>query len=268
MLKMKTKVKTQNVIEIQNTSWKRQGKTILSNVNWEVKKGEHWAILGLNGSGKTTLLNMINGYIWPSTGYVTVLEQKFGTTDLRELRKSIGWVSSSLQERMKQTAIAEDIVVSGKHSSIGIYEETTEEDYEKANQILEQLGATHLIGRMYQTCSQGERQKILIARGLMGSPEVLILDEPTNGLDFISREELLTTIQEMATLENAPTILFVTHHIEEILPVFSHTLLLRKGTVFSKGRTENVLTSESLTAFFDLPVEITWKNSRAWMSMK
>ena len=98
MLKMKTKVKTQNVIEIQNTSWKRQGKTILSNVNWEVKKGEHWAILGLNGSGKTTLLNMINGYIWPSTGYVTVLEQKFGTTDLRGLRKSMEWGSASLQE--------------------------------------------------------------------------------------------------------------------------------------------------------------------------
>lgn len=265
---METNVKTMNVIDLQNLSWNRQEKPVLSNVDWQVKKGEHWAILGLNGSGKTTLLNMINGYIWPSTGHVTVLEQRFGTTDLRELRKSIGWVSSSLQERIKQTTIAEDIVVSGKHATIGIYDETTEEDYERAIQLLEQLGASHLIGRMYQTCSQGEKQKILIARGLMGSPEILILDEPTNGLDFISREELLETVQNMGTSENAPTILLVTHHIEEILPVFSHTLLLRKGTVFSKGRTENVLTSESLTAFFDLPVEITWKNSRAWMSMK
>lgn len=265
---MRTKVETENVIEIHHASWKRQGKAVLSNVNWQIKKGEHWAILGLNGSGKTTLLNMINGYIWPSTGNVTVLNEEFGKTDIRELRKYIGWVSSSLQERIKQTAVAEDIVVSGKHSSIGLYEETTDEDYEKAKHLLEQLGCKHLIGRMYQTCSQGEKQKILIARGLMGSPEVLILDEPTNGLDFISREELLKTIQEMANQENAPTIIFVTHHIEEILPVFSHTLLLKEGTVFSKGKTEDVLTTEKLTAFFDLPVEIDWRNNRAWMSMR
>ncbi|MEW9675242.1 ABC transporter ATP-binding protein [Lentibacillus sp. L22] len=254
------------IVEMQNVSWKRQGETILSDINWQVTKGEHWAVLGLNGSGKTTLLNMINGYIWPTTGKVSVLEQPFGQTDIRELRKSIGWVSSSLQERIKGTELAENIVVSGKYASIGLYDTPTGADFERGYQLMEQIGCSHLIGRTYQTCSQGERQKILIARGLMASPELLILDEPTNGLDFISREELMASINHLASQADAPTILFVTHHIEEILPVFTHTLLLKQGTVYAKGDRDDMLSKERLSAFFDIPVQVDWREERAWMT--
>lgn len=256
------------VIDIKDVSWKRQGKTILSDVSWKVAKGEHWAVLGLNGAGKTTILNMINGYIWPTTGKVSVLDQPFGKTDIRELRKSIGWVSSSLQERIKGTGYAEDVVVSGKYASIGLYEDPTETDFQKAAQIMEQVGCSHLTGRTYQTCSQGERQKILIARGLMAEPELLILDEPTNGLDFISREDLMSAINQLAMQKDAPTIVFVTHHIEEILPVFSHTLLLRNGTVFDHGESKAVLTSERLSNFFVTPVNVEWRRDRPWMTLK
>ncbi|MFD1848839.1 ABC transporter ATP-binding protein [Oceanobacillus bengalensis] len=253
------------VIDFQDVTWKRQGKLILYDINWNVAKGEHWAILGLNGSGKTTLLNMINGYIWPTTGNVTILNQVFGKTDIRELRKSIGWVSSSLQARIRETLLTEDIVISGKYASIGLYDTPTAGDFEKARELMEQLGCIHLKGRTYQTCSQGEKQKILIARGLMASPDILILDEPTNGLDFIAREELLTAINFMTTEENTPTIIFVTHHMEEILPLFSNTLLLRDGTVFAKGKTEEVVNSKPLSAFFSKNVEVEWRNKRPWL---
>lgn len=257
-----------NIIDIKDVSWVRQKNTILSGVDWEVVKGEHWAVLGLNGSGKTTLLNMINGYIWPTTGKVSVLEKPFGKTDIRELRKSIGWVSSSLQKKIKEAENTRDVVVSGKYASIGLYENPTKEDFQKADEIMEQIGCSYLAGRTYQTCSQGERQKVLIARGLMGSPDLLILDEPSNGLDFISREELLGTINLLANKENAPTIIFVTHHVEEILPVFSHTLLLRQGTVFDKGKSKEILTDTRLSQFFNTPVQIEWNRDRPWMTLR
>ncbi|RDW15453.1 ABC transporter ATP-binding protein [Oceanobacillus chungangensis] len=255
------------VIDIKNVDWLRDGKVILSDINWQVKRGEHWAVLGLNGSGKTTLLNMINGYIWPTTGKVSVLEQPFGKTDIRELRKSIGWVSSSLQERINGTEYGENIVVSGKFASIGLYEEPTVEDYQHARELLEQLGCSHLAERKYQTCSQGEKQKILIARGLMASPELLILDEPTNGLDFISREGLLAAINQFALQDDAPTIIFVTHHIEEIIPIFTNTLLLRNGAVFNRGKSKDILTSENLSHFFDIPLDVAWRKNRAWVTI-
>ncbi|RDW21288.1 molybdenum ABC transporter ATP-binding protein [Oceanobacillus arenosus] len=255
------------VINIQNVDWQRDGKMILSDINWQVKRGEHWAVLGLNGSGKTTLLNMINGYIWPTTGHVCILDQPFGKTDIRELRKSIGWVSSSLQEKINGREYGSNIVVSGKYASIGLYDEPKAEDFKRAGQLMEQLGCSHLMERMYQTCSQGEKQKLLIARGLMASPELLILDEPTNGLDFISREGLLAEIQQLVTQEDAPTIILVTHHIEEILPIFTNTLLLRNGTVFNQGRSKDVLTSENLSHFFDTPLEVSWRKNRAWMTI-
>ncbi|WP_067725938.1 ABC transporter ATP-binding protein [Oceanobacillus damuensis] len=256
------------IINLQNVTWKRQNQTILSNINWKVSKSEHWAVLGLNGSGKTTLLNMINGYIWPTKGQIGVLGKIFGKTDIRELRKSIGWVSSSLQERIKGTEYAENIVVSGKYASIGLYENPTEEDFQKAVKIMEGLGCSQLAGRTYQTCSHGERQKLLIARGLMGTPQLLILDEPTNGLDFISREELMAAVNKLAADDNAPTIIFVTHHIEEILPVFTHTLLLHQGEVFDQGESKDVLTSERLTHFFDKPVQVEWRRERPWMTIR
>ncbi|RLL47141.1 ABC transporter ATP-binding protein [Oceanobacillus piezotolerans] len=256
------------VLELQKVSWKRDGIRILSDINWQVNKGEHWAILGLNGSGKTTLLNLINGYLWPTTGNISVLNQPFGKTDLRLLRKSIGWVSSSLQERIKETSLVEDVVLSGKYASIGLYDTPDKTDIEQAETLMEQLGFSHLKGRSYRTCSQGEKQKILIARGLMANPLLLILDEPTTGLDFLAREDLLMSIEKMAEAEHAPTILFVTHHMEEILPIFSHTLMLRDGQVFAEGETRSVITENKLSTFFSIPVSIEWREGRAWMTRK
>lgn len=255
------------MIDIRNVTWKRDGKTILDDVSWQVEKEEHWAVLGLNGSGKTTLLNMINGYIWPTQGEMTVLGRKFGQTDMRELRKNIGWVSSSLKARIHGTDDAQEVIASGKYASIGLYEVPDERDFERVFSLMDQLGIRHLIGRSYATCSQGEQQKILIARGLMAEPELLILDEPTNGLDFISREELMNAIKHLAGSEQAPVLVLVTHHTEEILPAFSHTLLLREGRVFDQGSNRDMLTSDKLSDFFQRPVAVDWVKDRAWLRL-
>lgn len=256
-----------DLIDVRGVTWKRDNKTILQQVDWQVKEGENWAVLGLNGSGKTTLLNIINGYIWPTKGTVSVLGHAFGTVDLRELRKSIGWVSSSLQERMYMDQQTINLVISGKHASIGLYETPTAEDEQQAVQLMNRLGCGHLLGRVYASCSQGEKQKLLIARALMANPRLLILDEATNGLDFLSREALLTAIESIAASREAPGLLLVTHHIEEILPIYTHTILIRQGEVFAQGLTTDMLTPERLSSFFDVTVDVRWANGRAWLSL-
>ncbi|OEF95718.1 ABC transporter ATP-binding protein [Desulfuribacillus alkaliarsenatis] len=255
------------VLHITNLSWRREQKYILQNINWSIRHGEHWALLGLNGSGKTTLLNIINGYIWPTSGEVEVLGKKFGSFDLRVLRKSIGWVSSSLQEKLYRNETAEDIIISGKYATIGLYDNPVEDDRDLAMQQLQLLDCEHLFKRTYNTLSQGERQKVLIARALMSSPKLLILDEPCAGLDVFSREHLLNTIESLAQQVDAPTLIYVTHHIEEIMPVFNKTLLLKQGTVHSGGNTQEVLTSSRLSNFFNHNVEVQWSNERAWLKI-
>lgn len=247
---------------MKDVSWRRDGNIILQHINWEIKKGEHWAVIGLNGSGKTSLLGMISGYIFPSEGEVSVLGRKFGSCDLRELRKSIGWVSSSLQENLLVDEKVEDIVLSGKFASIGLYDNPTKNDRQRATDLIEQFGCTEYRHRLYSTLSQGEKQRVMLARALMNFPKVLVLDEPCTGLDIFAREYFLSAIGVIAASSEAPTMLYVSHHIEEILPVFGRTLLLKKGNVYSAGKTKSVLTESNLSDFFQSPVEITWRNGR------
>ncbi|WP_411349921.1 ABC transporter ATP-binding protein [Paenibacillus sp. WLX2291] len=244
------------IIDIQHASWRRETGLIIGDVSWQVQPGEHWCLLGLNGSGKTTLLNMINGYIWPTTGNISVLGERFGEVNLREHRKKIGWVSTSLQQRLHGRDVAEQIVLSGKFASIGIYTEVADSDREQAQLLMRQLDAQHLTGRTYDTLSQGERQRILIARALMASPELLILDEPCTGLDIFARDQLLHRVQQIAMQENAPTLIYVTHHIEEIMPCFNKTLLLRDGDIFAAGNTADMLDSQRLSEFFQTGVDV------------
>jgi len=254
-----------NIIDVKNVSWVREESIILQDVSWQVQPGEHWCIVGLNGSGKTTLLNMINGYIWPTTGQVSVLGHKFGEFDLRELRKSIGWVSSSLQQRLYGSETALNIVLSGKFATIGLYDDFLQEDLAKAHSLLELLGCKKLTHRRYDTFSQGERQRVLIARALMASPKLLILDEPCTGLDVFARELLLSMVDNITRQPDAPTLLFVTHHIEEIMPVFKKTLLIKDGTIFKAGDTLDLLNTKLLSDFFEAPLEVERRNERTWL---
>lgn len=248
---------------MRNVSWRRDGKYILNSIDWTVRGGEHWAVIGLNGSGKTSLLGIVSGYIFPSEGEVTVLGKTFGSCDLRELRKSIGWVSSSLQENLLTEEKVESIVLSGRFASIGLYDRPTARDRRRATEMMEQFGCLEFKDRAYSTLSQGEKQRVILARALMNSPKVLVLDEPCTGLDIFAREHFLSALEDIARSSNPPSMLYVSHHIEEILPVFNHTLLLKKGSVHSSGETRSVLKQSNLIDFFESPVEIAWRNGRA-----
>ncbi|WP_270993224.1 ABC transporter ATP-binding protein [Listeria seeligeri] len=244
------------MFEFEHVSLKRENKTILSDINWVVTDKENWAILGLNGSGKTTLLQLLNGYLWPSSGKLQVLGHVFGQTSLPELRKSIGWVSNALDQQLKEFDLSEQIVLSGKFVSIGMYSKVSDAEIAAAKQLLTDCGGASLIGKAYKVLSQGERQVVLIARALMAQPKLLILDEPCNGLDLFAKERLLERIEQIAERTDSPTMLFVTHHTEEILPCFDNIILLRDGEITHRGKTEKLLTEPVLQAFYQKPVEL------------
>ncbi|WP_462409318.1 ABC transporter ATP-binding protein [Neobacillus sp. Marseille-QA0830] len=251
------------IVHLENVSLVRNGKFILQDIHWTIQPGEHWVLFGLNGSGKTAILNLLNAYYFPTKGKVSVLEMEFGKTYLGEkLRRKIGFVSSSLQAKLHSGDNAFEVVLSGAFASIGLYEVPTDEMRQKAVRLLEDLGCIEYANQNYETLSQGEKQRVLIARALMADPALLILDEPTNGLDFIAREKLLESISSVMKQPVPPSIIYVTHHVEEILPEFNKTLLLKQGQVIASGETSDLLNDERLSEYFGIPVRVTWQNNR------
>jgi iron complex transport system ATP-binding protein len=253
------------IIELSNVSLTRNGKTILHDLSWSVPERQHSVVLGVNGSGKTALLQVITGYLPPSSGRVEVLGKLHGTYDLRELRKSIGWVSSALQERIHGRDTALEVVASGKFASIGLWEDPSREDFEQARTKLGFMGCGYLSDRKYEVLSQGEKQRVLIARSLMINPKLLILDEPCNGLDPASREFFLEFVEKLAQQPDCPTMIYVTHHIEEILPVFSHVQIMKAGRTFKYGHKNELITGEILQQAFDIHIDVSRNNGRYWM---
>ncbi|MBY6054693.1 ABC transporter ATP-binding protein [Cytobacillus firmus] len=263
-------IQCSSVISLDQIIWKRNGKKILDHVSWDVQKGEHWALLGLNGSGKTTILNMITGYKWPNGGHVSVLGNVFGKTNIPDLRRSIGWVSTSLDDKFqfRPADTALEIVLSGKFASIGLYEDITQHDLDHAKDLMKQFGISHVENQTLTSLSQGEKRKAMIARALMSSPRLLILDEPCNGLDIFSKEELLAAIEKMMAIPDGPTIIYVTHHIEEIVPSISHVMLLKSGKVVAQGEKKTIVTDRRLEETFCVPLSVEWENSRPWIRVK
>lgn len=258
----------EKIVSFKNVSWRRSGEEILSNLNWEMEQHQHWAILGLNGSGKTSLLNIVTGYQFPTAGEVAVLGNVFGKTNLPELRREIGFVSSSL-DRFSNSLnyeTAEDVILSGKFASIGLYEEVTRDDIEKAESLLYSLRLEYLKGKHFRLLSQGEKRRVLIARALMANPKILILDEPCTGLDILSREEVLQLMKEI--VKNNCHLIYVSHHIEELVEEITHALLLHDGKIIAAGPKLEVLTDEILTEAFKTPVSIRWEEGRPWLAVK
>lgn len=252
------------ILDISNVSLRRGDRTILDGVSWRIEPGQHWALIGPNGSGKTTLLNVTAGYLWPSRGQVSVLGNKFGTVDLRKLRQKIGLASSALHTRMPPATSAINVVLSGRFGSIGLYEKPSDSDCRRGEMLLEQMGCQGLRDSLWRTLSLGEQQRVLIGRALMADPPLLILDEPCAGLDLPGRESLLARIESIITESNQTTLVFVTHHIEEIMPHITNVLALNAGRVFACGDKEQILTSEVLSNTFGLPLDVHTNRGRYW----
>ena len=257
----------EKILSYKNISFRRDGREILKNINWEIKKGENWALLGLNGSGKSTLLSMIPAYTFATSGEVSVFEKKFGTCVWAEVKEKVGFVSSSLNtfSDSLNNQTLNNIVLSGKYNSIGIYQEITQKDREKANNIIKDFKLSHLKLNKYITLSQGEQRKTLLARAFMNEPSLLILDEPCSGLDIRAREIFLKTLEES---KSKIPFIYVTHQIEEIIPSITHVAILDNGEIVSQGNKFKVLTEENLSKLYGIDLKIEWSNNRPWLIVK
>lgn len=234
----------------------RDGTVILRDVNWRVTQGQHWVILGANGSGKTSLLSALTGYLMPTSGELSLLGEIYGQSDWRELRKQIGLVSSSVRQMMADDEPALETVASGKYAMIDFWGRLTRAEKARARKLLRQVECEYLADRPWRVLSQGERQRVLIGRALMAKPRVLILDEPCAGLDPAAREHFLDFIQRLGRQADAPTLVFVTHHVEEIMPVFTHVLVLKNGAILAAGKKAATLDSKNLSQAFNARIKL------------
>jgi iron complex transport system ATP-binding protein len=245
------------ILAVSSLRVTRGDNVILRGLDWCVRSGEHWVILGGNGSGKTTLLKALLGYLSPSSGDITLLGQRYGEADWRELRLKIGIVTSALQASVPAAEPAIETVISGRYAQLDLWLTPTRADIVAAKKLLRSLGALRLVNREWQFLSQGERQRVLIARALMARPRLLILDEPCAGLDPVAREDFLRFLDRLARKKNTPALVLVTHHVEEILPCFTHALLMRAGQVVASGARARTLTASQLSATFAAPLRLT-----------
>jgi iron complex transport system ATP-binding protein len=257
---MKAK-KAESIFEVTNLRVEREA-VILHEVNWRVERGQHWVILGANGSGKTSLLRALTGYLMPSSGEVRIGAARFGAADWREVRQAVGLVSSSVGHQIDPGQTAREVVLSGQDAQINFWGRAGAAQARHAARVLRQVRASHLAERPWCYLSQGERQRVLIGRALMARLRMLFLDEPAAGLDPVAREDFLKFLTALARHRQAPTLVLVTHHVEEIAPIFTHVLLLRDGRTLAAGPREEVLTSARLTGTFGAPVKLRRRGLR------
>jgi iron complex transport system ATP-binding protein len=241
------------------------GRRIVGPIDLDVRPGEHWVVLGPNGSGKTTLLAVIGARRSPTSGAVRVLGVTIGRDDVRKLHPRIGHFSHTLTEMMPPNLSVLDVVLTGKRSALvpwfDVHDET---DKAQAQQRLAQVGMTAFAARAFATCSQGERQRVLLARALYGRSELLILDEPAAGLDLPARELLVSALEAASSGPSAPTTFLATHHVEEVPPSTTHAALLRDGRLIAAGPIDTTLTRHRLRETFELDVEVGRRNGRWW----
>ncbi|OFS21151.1 iron ABC transporter ATP-binding protein [Corynebacterium sp. HMSC04H06] len=245
------------LIDFRGVELRRGGKTLVGPVDWQVELDERWVIIGPNGAGKTSLVRMAAAEEFPSTGTAFVMGEQLGKTDMRDLRAMIGISSAAVQHRIPDNERVDDLVVSAGYAVLGRWrEDYGDMDFSRANRIMEQTGCTHLAERTWGTLSEGEKKRVILARALMPNPELLILDEPTAGMDLGGREDLVGYLGDLALDADAPAIVMITHHVEEIPYGFTHAMILDEGEVVAKGLINSVLTSDSLTRAFGQPIQV------------
>jgi iron complex transport system ATP-binding protein len=239
------------LIDFRDVCLRRAGQTLVGPVTWSVELDERWVVIGPNGAGKTSLLRIAGAMEHPSSGTAHVLGERLGRVDTSELRSRVGLSSSALSQRVPDGEIVRDLVMSAGYAVLGRWRETYDDvDFAQAVDMLESVGAEHLADRRYDTLSEGERKRVLIARSLMTDPELLLLDEPAAGLDLGGREELVARLADLAADPDSPALVLVTHHVEEIPLGFGHCLVLAEGQVVAAGLLPDVLTADNLSAAF------------------
>ncbi|MFD0684125.1 ABC transporter ATP-binding protein [Actinomadura fibrosa] len=251
------------VLQLRGVGVRREGATLLRDVTWTVNENERWVVVGPNGAGKTTLLQIAAAMLHPTEGSVEILEEELGRTDVFELRPRIGIASSAVAAKVPDGEKVIDLVLTASYAIVGRWQEEYDSlDVSRAAGLLDALGCAELMGRTFGTLSEGERKRVQIARALMPDPELLLLDEPAAGLDLGGREDLVGRLSRLADDPAAPTMVMVTHHVEEVPEGFTHALLLRGGEVVAQGKVDEVFTVEHLSHCFGLPLSVERQNGR------
>ena len=255
------------LLELRDVTYALNGRKILNAISWAVEQGDHWAILGPNGAGKTTLLRIVCGYLWPNGGgEVRRKGQKM--LDLRELRKSIGWVTSTLTKDIPRWEPVLYTVLSGKFAQVGYVNWGRRNPFKKdlmlSQQYLEEMGCGGLARMPFGDLSQGEQQRVLIARARMAAPYLIILDEPCAGLDPKGREVFLASLENLGKQKTSPGLVYVTHHLEEIMPIFQKTMIIKEGQVIGYGQTADLLKAQTIRRLYGLSVRIVKRSGRYW----
>jgi iron complex transport system ATP-binding protein len=251
-----------SAVALDDVSLEIGGKRILSDVSWHVGRGEKWVILGLNGSGKTSLLRLLSGFGYPSSGALSVLGERFGHTDLRSLRKHVGWVYGDLALDFPGFMTCTEVVLSGGEGTLAFYDRISPAEARRAGTALEEIGAGHLAERRFHSLSTGERQRVLIARALAARPQLLLLDEPCQGLDPVAREDFLLSLGYLFTRWTDLTVICVTHHVEEIIAGFQRVLVLAGGSARAKGPRDEVMGGVEIARVYGKRCRIEYREGR------
>jgi iron complex transport system ATP-binding protein len=252
-------------VRLRDVSVVRDGRALLDRVSWTVEAGQRWALLGPNGSGKTTLLRVVGSALWPTGGVVEILGSRLGQVDMRVLRRRIAFVSPAVARSLRPEQTALDVVLTGRYAALETWwDEYTDDDRGRAAGYLSDagFGGPAFAARPFGLLSEGERQQVLLARALMGHPELLLMDEPFAGLDLGAREHLLGRLSELAADPQVPPLIVVTHHLEEIPVGLTHAALLRGGVMVEKGPVEAVLRSDAVSAAFGIEVVVDRQRGR------
>lgn len=248
---------TEAAIRLRNVSFVRDERTILAPLDWTVRADERWLVLGANGSGKTTLLRLASLYEHPSSGDVTVLGERLGRTDVRTLRRRVGYLSAALAAQFRQELRCLDIVMTAKYAALEPWwHRYTTDDERQAEQCLDRMGVAWAAQRPLGRLSSGEQQRVLLARTLMNEPGIVLLDEPSARLDLGGREHLVTALSELTLDPSAAPLVLITHHLDEVPPGMTHVLMLRDGHVIAKGPIARTLTSTALSECFGVPLHL------------
>ena len=251
------------VARISEAVVNRGGKEILGPISFDLHEGQRWVILGPNGAGKSTILKLLATEIFPSKGNVELLGHQLGRVDVFDLRTRIGICASMKHEQIPLDESVKDVVLTAAYAVLGRWNESYDLwDESRAAALLTTFGVRDLGNRIYGTLSDGERKRVQIARALMIDPELLLLDEPTAGLDLGGREDLLSRFAAFASDTSSPVTVTVTHHIEEIPAGTTHALLLKDGKILSNGPIDQVVTSQKISELFGIQINVSAINGR------
>jgi len=255
------------LLQVHDAVLTRGSVNALRGLSWSMRRGEHWAVLGPNGSGKSTLVQMLQGMLWPQKGSLSVLGRSFGEDDVAELRRHIAWVGNEVEPEFPEWQTVAEVAVSGALGTLGVQFDAPKKSHrDEAARALRAVGIGHLAARPFNRLSQGQRRRAVIARALAMKPDLLLLDEATNGLDPVARESFLKGLGKLIRPDSRPAILYITHHAEEILPGFTHALLLRGGKAVAAGPKAKVLVPALLEKTFGAKLRVAKRGGRVWLT--